>query len=90
MVDTDRGARGPVPARETGRFGIEGGTGTLRVVDRKVMTAEEFERLPPAEQDRIFASSIITDLADVPPEFLAKVRARVEARLSASDATRKA
>ena len=54
------------------------------------MTAEEFERLSPAEQDRVFASSIITDLADVPPEFLAKVQARVEARLSASDATRKA
>lgn len=53
------------------------------------MTAEEFEALPPAEQDRVFAASVVTDLADVPPEFLAKVRARVEARLSASDATRK-
>jgi hypothetical protein len=63
--------------------------GTLRVVDRKAMTAEEFEQLSPAEQDRVFAASIVTNLADVPPEFLAKVRARVEARLSASDAFRK-
>ncbi len=45
------------------------------------MTAEEFERFSAAEQDRVFASSIVTNLADVPPEFLAKVRTRVEARL---------
>jgi len=59
-------------------------------VTPKVVTAAEFERLSPEEQDQVFASSIVTDLGAVPAEFLAKVRARVEARIAASDSAPKA
>jgi hypothetical protein len=45
---------------------------------QRVWTAAELERLSPAEQDAIFAAGIVRDLADVPPEFLARVRARLE------------
>ena len=56
----------------------------------KVWIADELERLSPDEQDRVFESSIVTDLNAVPAEFLVKVRARVEARIAASDSTLKA
>ncbi|MFM8857979.1 MAG: hypothetical protein ACKOI2_12440 [Actinomycetota bacterium] len=51
----------------------------------KVWTAAELERLSPAEQDAIFASRIVRDLGDVPPEFLARVRARLEEHIAARE-----
>jgi hypothetical protein len=59
-------------------------------VTPKVWTAEELEQLSPVEQDRVFESSIVTDLNAVPAEFLARVRARIEARMAASDSAPKA
>jgi hypothetical protein len=50
-------------------------------VAEKVWTAEEFGKLSPAEQDAVFEESIVTDLAAVPDEFLARVRARVQQRI---------
>ena len=47
----------------------------------KVWTAEELERLSPAEQDALFASSLTTDLGRVPPEFLERVRRRARERI---------
>jgi len=44
---------------------------------QKVWTAEEIEELTPAEQDDLFDWSVVTDLSDVRPEFLARVRARL-------------
>lgn len=41
---------------------------------RKLWTAVEWEKLPPAEQDRIFAESLVMDLSDLSPEFLERVR----------------
>lgn len=41
---------------------------------RKLWTAAEWEKLPPTEQDRIFAESLVMDLSDVSPEFLERVR----------------
>ena len=43
----------------------------------KVWSAEELERMTPAEQDAVFAPSVVTDLNDVPATFLARVRARL-------------
>ena len=51
-------------------------------MDRKVITAAEFERLSPAEQDQAFEASIIWDLADAPPALIARARARVEERIA--------
>jgi hypothetical protein len=50
-------------------------------VAEKVWTTEEFERLSPAQQDAVFEQSIATDLAAVPEDFLAHVRARVQQRI---------
>ena len=55
---------------------------------RKVWTAEEIERLSPAEQDELFKSSLVADLDDVPAEFLERVRARFEERGGMADAPR--
>lgn len=41
-------------------------------------TAAELEQMSPSERHAIFEASIVTDLDEVPPEFLARVRARVE------------
>lgn len=46
-----------------------------------VWTAEEFEKLSPAEQDALFEASIVTNLDMVPAEFVAHVRSRVQARI---------
>lgn len=56
---------------------------------QKVWTAAELERLSREEQDQVLASSIVTNLDAVPAELLARVRARVEARIAASDLTPK-
>lgn len=48
-------------------------------------TAAEFEKLTPAEQDAAFHASIVTDLDDIPPEFLDRVRRRLLSRLDASE-----
>jgi hypothetical protein len=58
---------------------------TVLGVADKVLTADEFERLSPAERDRIFQASIVRDLDDVPPEYLERVRARVEQRIAATE-----
>ena len=56
--------------------------GRLLRVDRKVITAAEFEHLSPAEQDEAFEASIVWDLADAPPALVARARARVEERIA--------
>jgi hypothetical protein len=45
-------------------------------------TAEELERLTPAEQDAAFEASLVPDVAEVAPEFLARVRRRVQERIA--------
>jgi len=52
---------------------------------KRVWTAAELERLTPSEQNRLFESSIIRDLDQVPAEFLDRVRSRIAAQVE--DAT---
>ena len=52
---------------------------------RKVCSAEEFERMTPAQQDAHFEASLVTTLADVPEAFLDRVRDRLEERIANSD-----
>ena len=52
---------------------------------QKIWTAEELERMTPAEQEAIFDASLVRNLDDVPKEFLAKVRARFEAHLAGTE-----
>jgi hypothetical protein len=44
----------------------------------RVWITEELARLSPAEQDALFEASLVSDLTAVPPEFLARVSARVQ------------
>jgi hypothetical protein len=53
----------------------------------KVWTAAELEQMSPAERRAIFDASIVTDLDQVPPEFLARVRSRVEKMIAESEST---
>ena len=53
----------------------------------KIWTAAELERMSPAERKAIFDASIVTDLDQVPPEFLARVRARVEKIIAETEST---
>jgi hypothetical protein len=48
----------------------------------RVWTAEELERMSPTEQEAVFAQSVITDLHQVPPEFLARVRSHLQDRMA--------
>ena len=50
-----------------------------------VWTAEQLGQMSPAERHAIFEASIITDLNDVPPEFLDRVRKRAERIIAARD-----
>ena len=59
--------------------------GYNRVMAQKIWTAEELERMTPAEQDAIFDASIARNLDDVPKEFLARVRARFETHLAGTE-----
>jgi hypothetical protein len=56
-------------------------------VGERVWTAAELEALSPAEQDALFeaVTSIVRDLAMAPPGLLARVRARIEARIAGRD-----
>jgi hypothetical protein len=54
----------------------------LSLVDRRVITAAELERLTPAERDAAFNASIVWDLADAPPALVDRARARVEERIA--------
>jgi hypothetical protein len=53
----------------------------------KVWTAGELEQMSPQERRHIFNSSIVTDLDQVPPEFLARVRARAEQMIAETEST---
>ena len=48
----------------------------------KVWTAEELDQMSPAEQDAVFQAGLVTDLATVPAEYVAHVRARLEDRIA--------
>jgi hypothetical protein len=49
----------------------------------KVWTATELAALSPAEQDAVFEASIVRDLNQVRPEFLARVRRRAAEHVEA-------
>lgn len=56
----------------------------------KVWTAAELEQMTPAERRALFDASIVTDLDEVPPEFLARVRARAGRIITETESTDKA
>ena len=51
------------------------------VVDKQIWTAAELERMTPEEQQRLFDESLVTDLSQLDPDFLARIRAEGRALL---------
>jgi len=49
---------------------------------QRVWLASELEAMRPAEQDELFNASVVTDLDSVPPQFLQRVRERLEHRIA--------
>jgi len=47
----------------------------------RIWTAEELEQLTPNERDRIVKEGMVTDLSELPAEYVARVRARGRALL---------
>ena len=52
----------------------------------KVWTAEDLERMTPAERHALFQASITRDLDQVPEEFLERVRSGLEERIAGDEA----
>jgi len=50
-----------------------------------VVTAAELEKMSPAEQQALFDRSVVTDLDEVPAEFLARVRRRLEQHIDRTE-----
>lgn len=51
-------------------------------MSRKIWKASEIEKMAPAEQNRLFEASIVSDFDEVPAEFLERVRARASERIN--------
>ena len=66
------------------RAGVDAGLVAVRWLSilahlgSKLWTAAELEQLTPAQRHEVFEASIVHDLADAPPELLARTRARAE------------
>ena len=52
----------------------------------KIWTAADLEKMSPAEQEAVFEASIVRDLSQVDPVFLARVRERIEQRIAKLEA----
>ena len=52
--------------------------------DDRIWTAAELEALAPAERSRIVREGFVTDLSQVPPEFIERARAEFRALLEQS------
>ena len=58
-------------------------------VSGNVVTAAELEKMSPAEQQALFDASVVTDLDQVPAEFLKRVRLRLEQHIEQTESAPK-
>jgi hypothetical protein len=54
-------------------------------MDHKITTAAELEQMTPAERHANFKASLVTDLSQVSPEYLARIRAELEDQIARRD-----
>lgn len=59
---------------------------TVDLVADKVWTAQELERMTPAERHALFKASLTKDLDQVPEQFLERVRNGLEERIAGEEA----
>jgi hypothetical protein len=64
-------ARGPLSVAEP----TDAGT-VVAMADDRIWTAADMEKLTPDERHRLVNQGVVADLADVPPEFLARARTK--------------
>jgi hypothetical protein len=55
-----------------------------------VTTAAQLAQMTPSQRQAHFDASVVTDLSRVQPEFLARVRARLDRRIAAQDPSTRA
>ena len=53
----------------------------VEMAEDRILKAAELEQLTPEERQRLLNERVVTDLSEVSPEFLAKVRAKGRALL---------
>lgn len=58
-------------------------------MERKVWTAAELDAMPTADADALFTAHIVDNIDDVPAPFLEGLRADVQARIEANEASRR-
>jgi hypothetical protein len=61
----------------------------MRFMTPKVWTAQELEAMSPEQQDAAFEASIVRDLSQVPPAFLANIRANAADVIARNEAPNK-
>jgi hypothetical protein len=54
-------------------------------MSRKIRTAEELEKMSPAEVDAEFRAGIIWEVKDAPPEIVARTRERILNRIDRTE-----
>ncbi len=59
------------------------------VPEGKIWTAEELLAMTPNERHEIVRAGIVTDLDEVPPEFLERVRANIREHIAATEGSPK-
>ena len=50
-----------------------------------MVTAAELDKMSPAEQQALFDRSVVTDLSEVPAEFLERARHRLEQHIDETE-----
>lgn len=58
-------------------------------MSRQVVSAAELEQMTPVEQQAVFDASVVTDLDQVPAEFLSRIRHRLEQHIDQTGSTPK-
>lgn len=55
------------------------------VAEPKIWTAEELERMTPAERHAIFEASIVWDIDDAPPELIERARVKIAEHIARTE-----
>jgi hypothetical protein len=58
------------------------------ILGRPILTAADLDAMTPAERKAAFGSSVVTDLDQLPADYLARLRAGAEDRLAHREAVR--
>ena len=56
------------------------------ILGRPVITAAELDAMTPAEREAVFEASVVTNLDDLPPTYLARLRADAADMIAERDA----